>query len=343
MKYSCSHCQCEFNSKANLVQHENNSTYCNNFAYIVFMCKKCYTSFHTIKAIQSHFSKCLLQNDKQSITIELEHNINKLSTCKKYSRVLQNLKTLRRSYLNYMSLVEYRQFIIQHFKRIEEEFKKRETKIPRFHSKVLSSLELRLIQYKKITTEIAQDERDFLVGIIKTKALFTYLNSYFIALFPISDLRSCFLSKIVKYDNKYYFRKNLKKNSWILDESLDYFTRVFTDEFIAYCISLYRDIYKRVFTHNKFIRNMELHSPLIEYDCNQILYNIFFILNNAIFKEFLLSINCHQLEEAISISKEKKVKKSLKTLNSTVKLLYDNIEDKLLEDFIVQCHKKFDI
>ena len=83
MKYSCSHCQCEFNSKTNLAQHENNSAYCNNFAYILFICKKCYTSFHNIKAIQSHFSKCLLKNEKHSLTIKIENNISKLSTCKK--------------------------------------------------------------------------------------------------------------------------------------------------------------------------------------------------------------------------------------------------------------------
>ena len=87
---------------------------------------------------------------------------------------------------------------------------------------------------------------------------------------------------------------------------------------------------------------MELHSPLIEYDCNQILYNIFFILDHTLFKEFLYSVDYRQLED-INISKDKKIKKSIKTIKSTVKLLYDNIEDKLLEDFIIQCQEKFDI
>ena len=84
---------------------------------------------------------------------------------------------------------------------------------------------------------------------------------------------------------------------------------------------------------------MDIHSPLIEYDCNQILYNIFFVLNTSLFQEFLYSINYTTIED-INILKDKKIKKVEKTINSTIKLLYDNIEDKLLEDFI---EEKFDI
>ena len=346
MKYNCQTCSCEFNSKTNLIQHEKNSVYCNNFAYILFLCKQCFKSFHNIKDIQNHLKECLIKDDKRSISIKLDHYINQISSCKKYTKLLQNLQYTRREYLNYVSLNEYTQFILIHLKKIKSEFDKRDnTKIPRFYSKVLSPFELRLIKYKKISVEIDTEERDFLKNIIQKNPLYIYLNSYCIALFSIKELKRCFLLKLGKFNNKHYYRPNIKKNVWIFDEKLTYFSLLFIEEFITYCTSLYRDLYKRVFGNNKFENNMDIHSPLIEYDCNQLLFNLFMVSNYELFQNFLLDLELSSINDTAifkdSLKSKKKIK--LKSCKENIGLLYDNIEDNKLEEFLENCKKKFSI
>jgi len=342
MKYTCPHCSCEFNSKSNLNQHEKNSVYCQNFAYILFLCKKCFKSFNTIKDIQSHFKDCL-DGGKTCIDLKINHYIQELSTAKKYSKLLRQLKSTRREYLYYMSLEEYKVFILDHFKNIKVEFDKRvNTKI--HYTKVLSPLELRLIKYKKNATEMDVEEREFLKVVIKKNPNYNYLNSYCVAIFSIQELASCFINKIGSYKGTLYYRPNIKKNIWIFDKNLTYFTLLFSENFIIYCTSLYRDIYKRVFGNNIFKPDMHIHSPLIDYDCNQLLYNLWMVSTPMFLNNLLLNLTQPLIDENSifkKVNKNKKIK--IAGVKETIRLLYDNITDAQLDEFSTFCKKKFDI
>ena len=55
-------------------------------------------------------------------------------------------------------------------------------------------------------------------------------------------------------------------------------------------------------------------------------------------------IECKTLNEDIDSFKDSvKIKKSIRTIKDTIKLLYDNLEEEQLVDFLSHCQKKFDI
>ena len=95
------------------------------------MCKNCFTTFHNIKDIQDHFNEgdCITKKhtkrknkrkiiNRKSKQDEIIQEINNLmpyiSTTKKYSKLLTQIKAARLNLLNYMDIPKYKAFILHH-------------------------------------------------------------------------------------------------------------------------------------------------------------------------------------------------------------------------------------
>ena len=389
MRYSCENCCSEFSTKYNLKQHQDNAKYCKNFDYILFMCKNCFTTFHNIKDIQDHFNEgdCITKKhtkrknkrkiiNRKSKQDEIIQEINNLmpyiSTTKKYSKLLTQIKAARLNLLNYMDIPKYKAFILHHLPILEKEFDKRESKQKIKMNKLLSQFELRLINYKKCTKQIEQTEREHLKDIIcsnNENKFFVYtdfisrLKVEYIYIFSIQELITynlCNKNLVYIYNNdendlySFYYLK--EKNYWCQDTRLEKLTVDIRSEIIPFCINFYRTIYHNIFHDNIYRKDMGLHSPLIEYDMNQVLYNLIFISNFKNFNDYLRNeikdnFNYKYTDsDRMNLKEDDKVqKKNFEILQKendiykNINLLFDNISEKELKEFIKMKLKKFEL
>ena len=386
MRYSCENCCSEFSTKYNLKQHQDNAKYCKNFAYILFMCKNCFTTFHNIKDIQDHFDEgdCITKkhpkrknkrknmNRKSEIIQEVTTLMHYIPETKKYSKLLTQIKAARLNLLNCMSISKYKEFILQHLPELEKKFDKRESKQKIKINKLLSQFELRLIKYKKCTKQIEQTEREHLRDIISSNncdKFFVYpnfisrLKTDYIYIFSIQELIKYNLSKknfVYIHNNdkndlySFYYLKD--KNYWCQDTRLEKLTVDIRSELIPFCINFYRTIYHNIFHDNIYRKDMGMHSPLIEYDMNQVLYNLIFISNFENFNDYLRSeikdnFNYKYTDnDRLNLKEDDKVqKKNFKILQKendiykNINLLFDNITENDLNEFIIIKLKNFEL
>ena len=389
MKHICDKCSQEFSSKANLKYHQNNAKYCKNLEYILFLCKNCYKTFHSLPDIYRHLSVCINGEDivdeepvkKPINSIEkiyenIESEIMTIATVRKFSKLLKKIQAIRLDLLHYISIAEYTEYVNNTHKKIHNEFLKKDTKPPKkIITKILSQFELRLIEYKKCFKQIEQSERDQLMNIIinKSDIIFNYtkfirkLKNVYIYVFSIGKLIEFNLTNrtLIYYANNdtndmfsfYYLEKKIEdKNFWKQDCRLEKLTLDIQSEIIPYCINMYRKIYHSVFHDNIYREDMNIHSPTIEADAEQILYNIIFISNFKFFNNFLrtfisqnhsynktdkdifnlLKDDVLQKQGFDTLIKEKNVFKN-------IRLLYDDISEKTLKIFVKNKLKNFDL
>jgi len=398
MKHNCDKCSQEFSSKANLKYHQNNAKYCQNLECILFLCKNCYRTFHSLPEIHRHLSFCKKTGDEVEGEVEgevggevegevpvnniekiyknIEDEIAQIITVRKFSKLLKKIQTIRLNLLNYISITEYTKYVNNNHKKIQGEFLKKDTKLPKkIISKILSQFELRLIKYDKCYKQIEQSERDQLKNIILNKSdkIFNYtkfirkLKNVYVYAFSIAKLIEFNLSNktLIYYPNNdtndmfsfYYLEKKDKdKNLWKQDCRLEKLTLDIQSELIPYCIDTYRKIYFNVFTDNVYREDMNIHSPLVEADGEQILYNLIFISNFDFFNNFLRKfISQNYLYNKIDtdtfnlLADDKLQKRGFSALQKeknvfkNIKLLYDGISENTLKIFVENKLKNFDL
>ena len=101
---------------------------------------------------------------------------------------------------------------------------------------------------------------------------------------------------------------------------------------------------------------MGLHSPLVEYDMNQVLYNLIFISNFKNFNDYLRNeikdnFNYKYTDsDRMNLKEDDKMqKKNFEILQKendiykNINLLFDNISEKELKEFIKMKLKKFEL
>ena len=390
MKHICNKCSQEFSSKANLKYHQNNAKYCQNLEYILFLCKSCYQAFHSLPDIHRHLSFCINSencakegnadkkpvDDIEQIYKNIEDEIAGITTVRKFSKLLKKIQAIRLDLLHHISIVEYTKYVEDNYQKINNEFLKKDTKPPKkIITKILSQFELRLIKYKKCFKQIEQSEREQLKNIIINKGgnIFDYtefignLKNVYIYVFAIGKLIEFNLGNriLIYYANNdtndmfsfYYLEKMQKdKKIWKQDCRLEKLTLDIQSELIPYCIGMYREIYFNVFHDNIYRENMNIHSPQIEADAEQILYNIIFISNFKFFNNYLRKLVSENYsyektdKDIFNLLKDDKLQKQgfqslIKEQNvlKNIKLLYDNISDDILKKFVFNKLKNFEL
>ena len=315
-------------------------------------------------------------NSIEKIYENIESEIMTIATVRKFSKLLKKIQAIRLDLLHYISIAEYTEYVNNTHKKIHNEFLKKDTKPPKkIITKILSQFELRLIEYKKCFKQIEQSERDQLMNIIinKSDIIFNYikfirkLKNVYIYVFSIGKLIEFNLTNrtLIYYANNdtndmfsfYYLEKKIEdKNFWKQDCRLEKLTLDIQSEIIPYCINMYRKIYHGVFHDNIYREDMNIHSPTIEADAEQILYNIIFISNFKFFNNFLrtfISQN-HSYnktdKDVFNLLKDDVLQKQgfdtlikEKNVFKNIRLLYDDISEKTLKIFIKNKLKNFDL
>ena len=394
MKEICDKCLSEFSSKANLKYHQSNAKYCKNLQYILFLCKNCYQSFHNMKDINNHLLDCIkdkyvvnntkINNDENKldnsakIINDINNMVKTISSSNKYIKSLKKLQNIRLSLLNYMDIKEYTKFISKNLEQIKVEIKKNISKLPRnITIKILNQFELRLIDYNKCSKQISQNTRNQIKKLIINNSKYPFKYDNFISkfkneynyVFSIEELIEFNINNNIIYieNNKqvnkddlysfYYldYEKDGKKY-WKQDCRLEKLTSDIRYELISYGKNLYREIYYKVFHDNIYRNNMSIHSPLIEYDCEQILYNIIYVSNFKFFNNYLRKLIYEKYthkktcNDILNLKMDDKIQKEdfnilqkEKNIIKNIRELYDDIPVKILIEFVNNKLKNFDL
>ena len=185
--------------------------------------------------------------------------------------------------------------------------------------------------------------------------------------FSIGELIEFNLNKktFIYYPNKdkkdmfsfYYLdRVNNTKKNWVQDCRLEKLTVDIQSDLIPYCVDLYRKIYYNIFHDNIYREDMSIHSPLINSDCEQILYNIIFISDFKFFNNYLRKLISEKFiyiktpNDTFNLLKDDILQKpgfselqTEKNICKNVKLLYENISENILDKLVQNKLKNFDL
>jgi hypothetical protein len=244
---------------------------------------------------------------------ECKKIINNLLTHVQKSRTYNvQLSLIKTNLLKVISLIEiddYRLLLLSIVAKLTETFTekgKTPKKIVNNIEKCFTPLDLRIVQYgdyTNITLEMddlqrlreSLDVRSNPEGceLYDASRIYTRSRNYGLSMFPLSEcLRRVLICKwnffnivYVKVpkateDDPYsfYTLEHIHKNglrNWKMDCRLDGFTSAFATNVLPYCISLFRKLYMDVFGDNDYRENYSSQSQSTEYECEQLLLNIF--------------------------------------------------------------------
>lgn len=254
----------------------------------------------------------------------IEKCFEKLVSSRMYTKILDDLKKYRLSISIKLNIEEYTKLIESHIEKITEILKEKnydDKKIVSIISKGLTALESRILGYGKYTQtfiDIEEVERFNIIlstSVYKEKEYVVFdmtifcnkFYNYSIVLYSFSKNLMRYLININGYNNiiflplakntskdpfSFYILEKISKDKkyWKMDCRLEYLTIQITTRILPYMITMFRRIYKSVYNDNEFRNNYINNYQITEYDCEQLLKNIYLLAQPSEFSILLRNI-----------------------------------------------------
>ena len=251
--------------------------------------------------------------------IEIKKCFESLKDAKSYTNILINIKNHREVFMSVMNVVEYSNLVMEHiliFKKIFIERGVAERKIITFLTKFLTPLEFHLTQsegFEKQHVDVDEIEKlkvclKLSVNYPKTFRCFehshfhTFFINYNLAFFDIKYLFETYLSNPYGFKNIIYVHQESSEDplgfSYYILDRVDGQKRFWkmvcrletiADELSAgirnYAISTFRKIYKTCIGNNNYLENYKTKSEVLEFDCEQLLQNLFSTIEEIKFNQ----------------------------------------------------------
>jgi hypothetical protein len=317
----------------------------------------------------------------EEATKDFETCLSCIKDSRVYTKSLEKMKKTRSQLLLGMSLEDYCDIVrshVQSFKEIFESKKYSSKKIINITTKGLTSLEMRLIYFDGYTTSHLEVEnmesfdKSLTSSISFPKKFSPFVHSDFYqqfhnygsVLFPVKHNIKRYLLNKYEFWNVIYlplpqsteidpysfytfekFNKGLR--CWKMDCRLDELSHGFQSTMKEYFILIFRKLYCDVFHDNVYRKDYKNKSQVTEYDCEQLLQNIFFVNNLYDFTKIMQDIviqNCTYnptIKDRFDIRADDTLQRRKFTASSkknpdvfdTVKRLFDGISSENAVDF----------
>ena len=295
-----------------------------------------------------------------------------------YTKSLDLIKKTKNEIITRISYSEYINILKNHIKILEKIFVEKEyaeKKIISIISKSMTSLDMRLVFYPNyINTELETEEIEKLKICLSISSISYYepFNSknyynnflnYGCVIFTLKENIEKYLFNIYNFNNvvyiplkqsndkdpySFYILENIVKDKryWKMDCRLEEFSNSFIINIRPYLIELFRKIYYDVFHDNIFRTDYKTKNSITEFDCEQLIQNIFKL---AIPKDFCNFLRNIVKEKASYIPSENDKfnihgddliqkkrfanKKETTDISDIIKLLFDGITSEEAIDF----------
>lgn len=321
-------------------------------------------------------------NSKDDIMLSIEQcfiNLSKRIT----KNLLKCLKNDRKKLMGILDIKEYCMLIVEHNNRLEKLLKEKHKsvkEINRYIISSLSSLDMRLIEYPSYTSyDIDIDEihnfeltQKILINHpnkfvpYSKEDFFTNIKNYGLSLFELKDFISMCLINQHGFNNiiylsltnssksdpySFYILENVSLDNtrnWKMHCRLEEFSIYFYDNIILYCINMFRNMYKDIFSDNIFRDDYKDNSSTIKLDGEQLIRNIILLASPKklckLFQDIIIE-NCTftatDTDKFNLYSDDKLQKNRFNKTNDTnesfyniVRQLFDNIDDKNISLFL---------
>lgn len=295
-----------------------------------------------------------------------------------YTKNLDLIKKIKSEIISKISYSDYINILKNHIKILEKIFTEKEyveKKIITIISKSLTSLDMRLLFYPNyINTELETEEIEKLKICLSISSVSYYVSfnsknfynnflNYGCVICTIKENIERYLFNIYNFNNvvyiplkqssdkdpySFYILENINKDKryWKIDYRLEEFSNSFITNIRPYLIDLFRKIYYDVFHDNIFRIDYKSKNSITEFDCEQLIQNIFKLSIPKDFCNFLRNI---VKEKATYIPSENDKfnmwgddiiqkkrflnKKETTDISDIIKLLFDGITSEEAIDF----------
>ena len=251
--------------------------------------------------------------------LEIKKAFEALKESKTYTNILVGIKQHRTFFMTIMSLYEYTTLITEHILHFKNIFIERlfpEKKINALLSKFLTPLDFRLTCSDGFEKQhIDVEEIDKLKMCLKLSMnypkayrcfehshFYNFFINYSLAFLDISSILEIYVSNPYGYKNIIYVQSDETDDSlgfsfYVLDRvdgpkrywKMDCRLEHLVDELILgirqFVITNFRKIYKICVGHNEYVEDYKTKSEILEFDCEQLLKNLFLSTNNLRFNE----------------------------------------------------------
>ena len=305
-----------------------------------------------------------------------------------YNKNFENIKNTRLKLIDFLSYDSYIELIESHIKNLNIIFKDKDCKDKKIIeniSKCMNNIDLRLVYYgnyydtplevdeieklkKSLQYFNATSTKDYIPFNIDN--FFKKFFNYGSVIFTLKDNIECYIKNIYGKNNivyvpiknstledpysfyyleNIYVKKNIQKRIWKMDCRLEYITKNFIINIKNYLIKIFRKLYYDIFKDNDYRKDYKNTNIVTEYDCQQLIDNIFilcdfksfsFLLRNIIIQHctYIPSINDGFNLCSDDTYQKRKFNKldendNKDILFDTVKLLFDNISNEDAVDF----------
>lgn len=228
-----------------------------------------------------------------------------------YTKALESLCSIQHDLLKKMTITAYTDMLRNHLKQMQCIFAAKdysEKRIVSIVSKIMNGLDQRLLRYGNYYSSTLEVDdinkyRECLERSIihptcyvpfDASTIIENLNNYGLALFTIKKallrcLFNCYGFNNVIYMQtpkstetdpfSFYVLEKVEpgKRCWKMDCRLEDLTTKISDRMATVMVSMYRCIYFDVFGDNEYRKEYMSVNPVTEYDCEQLIQNLFFI------------------------------------------------------------------
>lgn len=247
-------------------------------------------------------------SDVETVYKDIKVQFELLKTSRIYTKILEEIKSLRSSIFGRMNISDYKNLVLEHTRIMEGIFHDKnytDKKSRTIISKSLSSLESRLISYTDYATQHIEIDEVEKLGIVldlysqidkdyvcyNKKYVSELFYNYGTVLFPLQANLERYLFNRYGFKNivylpyskstdtdpySFYVLENYRdrKRYWKMDCRLEELTQNLIETIMPYMISMFRKIYRDVFSDNNFRSNFLSFCQVTECDCEQLLQNI---------------------------------------------------------------------
>ena len=256
--------------------------------------------------------------------IEIKKCFELLKDSRTYANILMDIKNHRKVFMTVMNIIEYTNMINEHillFKTIFIEKALPERKIIGLLTKFLTPIEFHLTQsegFEKQHIDIDDIEKlkvwiKLSVNYPKTFRCFehshfhTFFINYNLAFFDIKYIFEVYLSNPYGFKNIIYVHQDSGEDAlgfsyYVLDRvdgQKRFWKMICRLETIAdelnsgirnYVIPMFRKIYKICIGHNNYVDDYRTRSNVLEFDCEQLLQNLFLSLEEIRFNQLFRQV-----------------------------------------------------
>ncbi len=247
-------------------------------------------------------------SDIEVVYKDLKVQFELLKTSRIYTKILEEIKRLRSSIFGRMNISDYKNLVLEHTRVMEDILHDKnytEKKSRTIISKSLSSLESRLVSYTDYTIQHIEVDEVEKLGIVldlysqidkdyvcyNKKYISELFYNYGTVLFSLQANLERYLFNRYGFKNivylpiqkstdndpySFYVLENYRdrKRYWKMDCRLEELTQNLIETVMPYMISMFRKIYRDVFSDNNFRPNFLSFCQVTECDCEQLLQNI---------------------------------------------------------------------